>query len=223
MAQEKHDTDVLLRGRVLWAGCAAEICMLEVGGDEARGPTVLVRHHGALEGGAEAFLGHAVEIEGRFFIKIYPGYRMMPWQALGWRAGSTLPARARIPRVDARRLERLPGGALAPAPLEPLVAPDSPLFDLTLAEFEEGGLGTGRKCLQVGEETPSHSTGSHQEMLLGLEGRVRIEIPGLAPFDLEPMRGFFIAPGTPHAIGNPGPARACYLFVHMEPTAGTRP
>jgi len=214
-APELHDTEVAVEGCVAWAGCAEGTCLVELTGEGAR--ALLVRYHGELDAGAA--LGREARVMGLFFQKVYPRYRMEPWQALGWHAGEPLPATAQLVRMDATELALTDAEATTcPAP-GPIEAWSGPAFDLTASEFETGGMGTGRKCLEPGGVTFPHSSGSTRELLLGLEGSVQVTIEGVAPFALGPNQGAMVPPQTEHALSNTSAERACYLFVYAPATS----
>jgi quercetin dioxygenase-like cupin family protein len=81
---------------------------------------------------------------------------------------------------------------------------------LALATFAPGGV------------TPKH-THPGEEFLYLLEGRVRLEIDGQAPRDLQPGDAVIIPPGTPHLARNlgPGPAKivSTYFLEKGRPLA----
>jgi mannose-6-phosphate isomerase-like protein (cupin superfamily) len=212
-APELHDTHVLVEGCVSWAGCGEGTCLLELVDEGA--PALLVRYHGQLD--VTAVVGRTARATGLFFQKVYPRYRMEPWQALGWHAGEPLPVTAQLVRMDASELvitDTKPARCPAPGTIEPWIGP---VFDLAVSEFETGGTGTGRKCLEPGGVTPPHSTWGSQELLFGLEGTVQVTIEGVAPFELGPGRGAYVPPHTEHALSNTGQVPACYLFVYSRP------
>ncbi len=218
---ELHDSDTVVRGRVVWAGCRDEICLLEMAGEGGSGQTILVRTHTALPRPPEEITGRTVTVTGRYYAKIYPRTRMAAWQGLGWRADESLPEMASIRRLEAAQLvletEARADGP-SPAPLLPWAGPT---FDLETTEFEAvGGMGTGRKCLAPGEMTPVHSTGGVQELLLGHQGVVTVELPGGRTVELEAGEGLYLPPGTDHGLRNVTLEAACYLFVYGAVSGG---
>lgn len=219
-AAELHDSDIEVQGRVVWAGCQDGTCLLEVAGEDGAGAPVLVRSHTALPRPAEEVIGHVVTVTGRFYTKIYPRYRMAVWQGLGWHAEEDLPEMASQQRLDAVDIAIEAGTRLEVPHPAPLLPWEGPTFDLAAAEFEAGGMGTGRKCLAPGATTPVHSTGGHQELLFGLQGIVTVELHGEQPVELNAGQGLFIPPGTEHGLRNASSEPACYLFVYADSPDG---
>lgn len=216
---ELHDRDLTLTGRVAWAGCEGQTCLVELAALDGSGPAVLARLHGELALAPMDLVGRRVEIEGHFYAKIYPRYRLEAWQALGWRAGEALPAQAELLMLTGHELLFSGEPAEPLAALPPVETWAGPVFDLSATEFEQAGTGTGRKCLAPGAHTPQHGTGSKQELLFGLEGVLTVEREGLEPFSLLPAQGTLIPPATPHGLRNDGAEPACYLFVYSQPGA----
>jgi quercetin dioxygenase-like cupin family protein len=214
---ELHDRDLTLTGRVAWAGCGGGTCLLELVSSDGVGPSVVARLHGELAVAPSDLVGRSVEVEGHFYAKVYPRYRLEAWQALGWRAGEALPEQAELLMLTGRELLFSGESAVPVAALPPLDPWEGPSFDLGVTEFEQAGTGTGRKCLAPGAHTPQHGTGSKQELLFGLEGTLTVEREGLEPFSLLPGQGTLVPPNTPHGLRNGGAEPACYLFVYSQP------
>ncbi len=214
---ELHDRDLIVEGRVAWAACDAGNCLVELVALDGTGPTVLARLHGELDVEPAQAIGRQVEVEGHFYAKIYPRYRLEPWQGMGWRAGETLPEQVELLMMTARDVVFATAPSAAAPSLPPLEPWAGPVFDLARTEFELAGAGTGRKCLQPGSSTPQHSTGSKQELLFGLEGQLTVEIEGRESFQLAPGLGTMIPASTPHGLRNPSELPACYLFVTSQP------
>ncbi|MBN1335441.1 MAG: cupin domain-containing protein [Deltaproteobacteria bacterium] len=210
-----QDTDLAVRGRVTWTACMQDTCYAELAPSGGGARAVLTRWHGG--GRAAVEPGQEVIVEGRFFAKIYPRYRMEPWQALGWRAGEALPEAARLLRIDAARVEPVAGAGGSPPGWLPLEAWGEPVFDLATTEFEAGGMATGRKCLVPGEVGPMHTTGRSQELIVGLEGEVQVRVDGQERRRIGVGQGTLVMPGTRHGVANPSGERACYLYVTAQP------
>ncbi|MFH1462934.1 MAG: cupin domain-containing protein [Pseudomonadota bacterium] len=213
---EHHDTDVTTLGRVAWTGCGERLCLWELLPPEGGPGAILVRGPAVPVGTT----GQVVRVHGHFFGKIYPGYRLAEWQALGWRAGQPLPAQARLLRLDASEVEEEGEAAGPVGPVPALVPFEGGLFDLRATEYERAGTGTGRKCLPPGGETPRHSSGGNQELLFGLSGQLTAEVEGQPPAVLGPDQGLLIPPATLHGLRNEGSDDACYLFVYSVPSPG---
>lgn len=218
-APSLHDRDIAVRGRVAWSACSDGTCLVELVPVEGSGASLLVRKHGDL--GLSLPAGKVVDVQGRFYTKIYPRYRLEAWQATGWHQGETLPETAAILRLDATALTT-EAGAPAASQAGSIPAWREGVFDLSATEFEAGGMGTGRKCLEPGASTPTHSAGEDQELIFGLEGVVRLEIAGREPVLVSVGQGALVPAGADHGLRNDGSGRACYLFVFGAPAGGRR-
>lgn len=79
-------------------------------------------------------------------------------------------------------------------------------------------MGTGKKCLDAGEDTPEHSTGRYHELVFAIEGELTVKIENMAQdVKLSPGQACYIPPNSNHSVANTGSKRACYVFVYSLP------
>ena len=217
-AEALHDSTVHVRG-IVASVCKDEGCFIDIVPLSGRGDGILVSaRHGAFSFPKNS-IGKEAVVEGTFYSKIYPFYRMDHWHHHGWRAGEkNIPAFARIFRIEADSVEfKQPVEArkIEETPLTPYA---SPLVDLDLAEFEAARMGTGKKCLSAGERTPEHSSGRYHELLFAVEGNVSVSMGGVPDeVSVAPGRACYIPPDTRHSVANHGSQNACYIFVYSLP------
>ena len=215
-AKSLHDQPVEVVGRVRWSKCNSGTCLIELTDEEDPPSSLLARLHGDLPLAEKALAGRQLQVEGLFYQKVYPRYRMAGWQESGWRDGESLPEAALVQRLTAHQVRVVGQDQLKlPAP-PPLVTWDSPLFELEMMEMERAGTSAGRKCLDPEASTPKHSTGAAQEFLYGLEGTLTVIIAD-EPVQLKAATLVVIPPMTPHNIDNVSKEQACYLFVASAP------
>jgi quercetin dioxygenase-like cupin family protein len=219
-----HDTNVRVRGVVAAVG-GDEGAFIDVVPVAGAGEGVLVSlGRGSLEVPKDG-VGRIVVVSGTFYSKVYPSYRLEEWHNHGWRASETsMPRFARVFRMQAdsvRFAERGEAAAIREAPLEPYT---SPLVDLNVAEFEAARMGTGKKWLDPGAETPEHSTGRYHELLLGIEGELTVHVEGASePLRLVPGTLCYVPPNTAHSVTNASGERGCYIFVYSLPDRAEAP
>lgn len=218
-AASYHDQHVKVEGLVAWAACDG-MCMLQLVPEAEGGRELLVRTHGELPAPANELLGDRVRVEGTFYRKVYPAYRMRAWRAAGWREGEgALPEASLVYRLSAERISMVEHVA-EPASADPLEPWTTHRYPLEVMEFERGGTAVGRKCLEPGGETPSHSTGGIQEVIVVLSGSLSVTREDLdKPLTLTAADATIISPATRHAVRNSSDAEACYLFFTAEPAA----
>jgi mannose-6-phosphate isomerase-like protein (cupin superfamily) len=77
---------------------------------------------------------------------------------------------------------------------------------------QTGGMRSGRVVLLAGKDMHRHSTQGNEELLVFLEGRVRVEANG-ETLQLEAGQVLYIPPRTEHELHNDGPGDARYIYV----------
>ena len=196
---------------VIASACTNEGCFIEVvpeGGGE--GIVVnfpeLTQHFPTRCAGA-----HAI-VEGLFYQKVYPAARLLHWQGHSFHAGQPMPDFALVRRIGATAARITEERGTPPAPGE-IVRAQTDRLDLAAVEFEAEGFGTGRKWLQPGDSTESHSTGNNREIVICLEGELTVLKPGASPVILLPGEMTYLAPETRHGLKNLADRAAAYVFV----------
>lgn len=75
------------------------------------------------------------------------------------------------------------------------------------------GMRSGRVELHQGEEIGEHSTGSHEEALVILEGAGEVHVEGRAPLAVRQGQEVYIPPQSKHNVRNTGSALLRYIYV----------
>jgi quercetin dioxygenase-like cupin family protein len=164
-------------------------------------------------------VGKTAEVKGTFYSKVYPFSRLDHWHHQGWRPWETaLPDFARVFRIEADSVdfgEPREFREIQETPLSPYV---SPVVDLNHMEFEAASMGTGKKCLEAGENTPEHSSGRYHELLLAIEGELTVRMENVdKEVKLSPGNACYVPSNTKHSVANTGGEKACYVFVYSLP------
>jgi len=184
-AAELHDTLVCVKGLVV-SVCEEEGCFIDLVPVSGKGEGILVSgRHGAFKFPLDC-VGKVATVCGTFYSKVYPFSRMDHWHHHSWRAREkNIPEFARIYRVEADTYELAESKADVSIDETPLTPYESPVIDLDRVEFEAARMGTGKKCLEPGQSTPEHSTRRYHELLLVLDGSVKVLLGACCTLDIE--------------------------------------
>lgn len=217
-AERLHDTVVRVRG-IVTSVCKEGGAFADIVPVSGEGDGVLVSAvHDSLRF-PEDSVGKITVVEGLFYTKVYPSSRLRDWHHNGWRAWeTTVPHSAKVFRIRAHSIdfeEPLENREIRETPLTPY---NSPVFNLNHMEFEAAGMGTGKKYLHAGGDTPEHSSGRYHELLVVIEGVLTVNMENLTEaMRLSPGQACYIPPYTMHSVANKGSERACYVFVYSLP------
>ena len=213
-----HDATVCVRG-IVSSVCKDEGSFIDVVPMSGSGDGVLVSaRHGSFKF-PEDSVGRIAVVKGTFYSKVYPFSRMHQWHHGNWRAWETaIPRFAKVYRIQADSVDFKDPEEKREIQETPLTPYTSPVVDLDYVEFEAAGMGTGKKCLDAGEDTPEHSSGRHHELLLAIEGELTVKLGSLAhEVKLSPGQACYVPPNTRHSVANTCGERACYVFVYSLP------
>ncbi|MBT3223932.1 MAG: hypothetical protein HN348_33105, partial [Proteobacteria bacterium] len=94
-ADRFHDQTIELVGRVRWSRCDKG-CLIEMTDENDPSSSLLAQMHGVSSLEGVSITGRRLKVNGLFYQKVYPRYRMARWQELGWRKDESLPAAALI-------------------------------------------------------------------------------------------------------------------------------
>ena len=216
--EEFHDQEVHVRG-VVTSVCKDEGWFIDIVPLSGKGEGVLVSaRNGAFKFPKDS-VGKVAAVQGTFYSKVYPLYRMQHWHHHGWRAKEkTIPRFARVFRIQADCVDFGEPDKKASIEQTTLSAYTSPVVDLDQMEFEAARMGTGKKCLHSGEETPEHSTGRYHELLFAIEGELVVKMESVAgEVTISRAQACYIPPQTKHSVINRANRRACYIFVCSLP------
>jgi quercetin dioxygenase-like cupin family protein len=209
---ERHfNRDVRIEG-VIASACTNEGCFIEVVSDDGSGEGIVVNFPGLRHTFPTDCAGRRVVVEGMFYQKVYPASRVLHWQGHSFRQGREVPEFSLVRRILAKGVRLGPRQGPVPPPDEILpYAPDR--IDLAVMEFEADGFGTGRKVLEPGGVTEAHSSGRYREIVVCLEGRIRVRRGSAEPVTLGPGEMTYIPEQTEHELTNVGDSPAAYVFV----------
>lgn len=211
--------EVEVRGLVA-SVCRQEGCFIDIVPASGAGEGILVSgRHGPGNFPLDC-VGKVATVRGTFYRKIYPRSRMEHWHHHGWRpAEQAIPAFAMILRIEADSVAFSDAPARVAVNQPAVRSYESRIVDLALAEFEAAGMGTGRKCLEPGQTMPEHSTGRYHELILAIEGEVKVTMASGVE-RLAAGQACYVPPETRHSVTNGGTRRACYVFVYSVPEGG---
>jgi quercetin dioxygenase-like cupin family protein len=78
---------------------------------------------------------------------------------------------------------------------------------------ETASMESGAVSLAPGKTVGMHDTGSYEELLVPLEGRGELRVPGRPSIPLAPGLVAYSPPHTSHDVANVGPGIFRYVFV----------
>jgi len=203
--------------------CEEEGCFIDIVPVSGKGEGILVSsRHGAFKFPKDS-VGKLATVCGTFYSKVYPFSRMDHWRHHSWRAREkSIPKFARVYRIEADTYELAEPENAVSMDESPLVPYDSPVIDLDKMEFEAARMGTGKKCLEPGRSTPEHSTRRYHELLLVLDGSMKVLLgEERGETTVTSGQACYIPPDTLHVVTNSGKSRACYVFVYSLPEPET--
>ena len=203
---------VKIRG-VIASVCNEEGCWIDLVDPVAKTQGILVNFRGLKHYFPLDCVGREAVVEGLFYRKIYGKERVSHWHHHGFRPGEKIPEFSLILRVEASAAE-IGGKSVKPPNGGVIRKAQTDKIDLKIVEFESNKLGTGKKCLDEGEEEPSHTTGKYREMIFCLQGRINVEREGEKTVTLAPGEMSYISPATVHSIKSSGSKKSCYIFVY---------
>lgn len=110
------------------------------------------------------------------------------------------------------------GGCASPRPppavkVAPFGSTGEPYVELLRGPPETVSMQSGVVALEPGKTVGAHDTEDYEEMVIPLEGRGELRIPGRAPIALAPGVAAYAPPHTPHDIANAGETVFRYVFV----------
>jgi quercetin dioxygenase-like cupin family protein len=206
---------------VIASACTNEGCFLEVV-PEGGGEGIVVNFPELTQLFPTQCAGAHAIVEGLFYQKVYPAARLLHWQGHSFHAGQPMPDFALIRRIAATAAFVTDERTVPPAPGE-IVRAQTDRLDLARVEFEAEGFGAGRKWLQPGDSTESHSTGNNREIVICMEGQLTVLKPGASPVVLLPGEMTYLAPQTRHGLKNLSGRPAAYVFVFSRKLEPEKP
>ncbi len=213
-----HNRLVHVRG-IVTSVCQQEGRFIDLAPLSGKGDGVLVSARESAFQFPTDSVGKIATVKGTFYSKIYPFYRMGHWHHHGWRASaSTIPSFAKIFRIEADSVSFSKPETMVKIQQRPLVPHTSLWFDLASTEFEAARMGTGKKCLQPGDNTPEHSSRRYHELIFVIEGELTVKIERVAnPLRISKGQATYVPPQTRHAVFNRSSRIGCYIFVYSLP------
>jgi quercetin dioxygenase-like cupin family protein len=95
----------------------------------------------------------------------------------------------------------------------PLGTAQQEYVELLRGPPETASMQSGVVALAPGESVGVHDTEDYEELVLPLEGRGELRIPGRAPLPLAPGVAAYSPPHTSHDVANVGEGVFRYVFV----------
>lgn len=216
---------------VIASACNEEGCFIEVVPREG-GDGIVVNFPGLVHTFPVDCAGREAVVEGLLYRKIYHAARVSHWQHHSYHVGRKVPDYSLILRLEAQAAEV--AGPRVPVPPLPEIREASPFaVDLDREEFEDEGLGVGKKRLEAG--VPRHQPGSAvaRSLVVCLEGALSVTREGAAPVRLGPGGMAYVPPRTPYLLQaeDGAPAQALIVYAntppepkeHVHPTVRRRP
>ena len=106
----------------------------------------------------------------------------------------------------------MPSGQAHLAPVRIALAPESVEQRLLSGPPQTAGMRSGRVVLAPGAAMHRHSTEENEEVLLFLQGQVRVVL-GSEPLVMEAGQVLYIPPQTEHELHNEGAEEARYIYL----------
>jgi len=95
----------------------------------------------------------------------------------------------------------------------PLGAADQPYVDLVGGAPGAASMQSGAVSLAPGKTVGAHDTEGYEELVIPLEGRGELRVPGRPPVPIAPGVVAYTPPHTTHDVANVGEAVLRYVFV----------
>lgn len=199
---------------VIASACDEEGCFIEVvprqGGDG-----IVVNFPGLVHTFPVDCAGREAVVEGLLYRKIYHSARVSHWQHHSYHVGRHVPEFSLVLRLEAQAAEV--AGSKAGVPPLPDIRAASPFaVDLDREEFEDEGLGIGKKRLEA--DVPRRQPGSAvaRSLVVCLEGALSVTRDGAEPVRLAPGGMAYVPPRTPYLLQAEDGAPAQVLIVYAN-------
>ena len=208
-----HNRAVRVSG-IIASACNEEGCFIEVvprGG----GGGIVANFPGLVHTFPTDCAGLEATVEGVLYRKIYQSARVLHWQHHSYHAGKAIPEFSMILRMEVSAAE-VRGPRWSVPELAEIQSASPFQVDLDREEFEDEGLGIGKKHLEAGIPRRQPGSATVRTLVACVAGAVSVAREGAPEVHLAPGAMAYVPPASPFVLCAESAAGADVLIIYAD-------